>query len=166
VGHRFCVHASCRAKSQSGASLPVLAVCPVTPCLGAALLRKLRVVLADDHAGFLREVRSLLKTDVEIVGCVNNGESLVEAASKLQPDVIVTDISMPKLNGIEAVDRLRESGCSSKVVFVTVHNDPDFVQAALKTGALGYVLKISIVTDLLFAIQEAFSGRVFISFQA
>jgi DNA-binding NarL/FixJ family response regulator len=84
---------------------------------------------------------------------------------KLQPDVIVTDISMPKLSGIDAVDRLRESGCSSKVVFLTVHSDPDFVDAALKTGALAYVLKPSIASDLLFAIQEAFAGRAFVSNQ-
>ncbi len=128
-------------------------------------MRKMRVLLADDHRGVLEVVRSLLKTEVEIVGCVDNGESLFNSAMELHPDVIVTDISMPRLNGLEAVDRLRESGCSSKVVFLTTHSDPDFIDAVLKTGALAYVLKTSIVTDLLFAIQEAFAGRVFISLQ-
>ena len=128
-------------------------------------MRKLRVLLADDHRGLLEVVRSLLKTEVEIVGCVDNGESLFKSAMELHPDVIVTDISMPRISGIEAVDRLRESGCSSKVVFLTSHSDPDFVDAALKTGALAYVLKNSIATDLLFAIREAFVGRVFISLQ-
>jgi DNA-binding NarL/FixJ family response regulator len=125
----------------------------------------MRVLLADDHRGLLEVVRSLLRTEVEVVGCVGNGESLFEVAMKLQPDVIVTDISMPGLSGLEAVDRLRESGCSSKVVFLTAHNDPDFIDAALKTGAIAYVLKTSIAADLLFAIQEAFAGRVFVSFQ-
>src|SRR5271169_4072218 len=128
-------------------------------------MRKMRVVLADDHWGLLEVVRSLLDPEVEIVGCVDNGESLFEAAMELHPDVIVTDISMPRLSGLEAVDRLRESGCSSKVVFLTSHSDPDFIDAALKTGALAYVLKTTIATDLLFAIQEALAGRVFVSFQ-
>jgi DNA-binding NarL/FixJ family response regulator len=125
----------------------------------------MRVLLADDHRGLLEVVRSLLKTEVEVVGCVDNGESLFEAAMELHPDVIVTDISMPNLSGIEAVDRLRDSGCLSKVVFLTTHSGPDFVRIALETGALGYVHKTSIVADLLFAIREAFAGRVFVSFQ-
>ena len=123
------------------------------------------MLLADDHPGLIEAVQSILKSDVEIVGCVDNGEALFEAAIKLRPDVIVTDISMPRLNGIAAVTRLRESGCSSTVVFLTVHRDPDFVDAALKTGAVGYVLKTFIGTDLLFGIQEAFAGRPFVSFQ-
>jgi DNA-binding NarL/FixJ family response regulator len=123
----------------------------------------MRVLLADDHRGFVDVVQSLLKADVDVVGSVDNGESLFEAAMKLHPDVIVTDISMPKLGGIEAVHRLRELDCSSKVVFLTVHSDPDFVEAALETGALGYVLKTSIATDLMFAIRAAIAGRVFVS---
>jgi DNA-binding NarL/FixJ family response regulator len=94
---------------------------------------------------------------------VGDGESLIENAGKLQPDVIVTDISMPKLNGIEAANRLRESGSTSKVVFLTVHADPDFVQAALKTGGLAYVSKSRISTDFLVAIREALAGRIFVS---
>lgn len=123
----------------------------------------MRVLLADDHLSLLDAVRSLLKTDVDIVGWASDGETLFEAAMRLQPDVIVTDISMPKLSGIQAVIQLREAGCSSRVVFLTVHADPDIVQAALETGALGYVLKASITTDLLFAIGEANAGRAFIS---
>jgi len=104
-----------------------------------------------------------LEPTFEVVGAVGDGEALVEAAGKLQPDVIVTDISMPKLNGIEAANRLRECGSSSRVVFLTVHADPDFVQAALKTGALAYVSKLRIATDLLVAIKEALAGRIFVS---
>jgi DNA-binding NarL/FixJ family response regulator len=128
-------------------------------------LSKVRVLLADDHPGLLEVVRSLLKTDIDLVACVDNGQSLFEAAMELRPDIIVTDISMPRLNGIVAVERLRDSGCLSKVVFLTALSDPDFVSAGLKTGALAYVLKSSMTTDLLFAIQEAIEGRVFVSCQ-
>ena len=93
---------------------------------------------------------------------MEDGESLVEAAGKLQPDVIVTDISMPKLEGIEAANRLRDSGSSSKIVFLTAHADPDFVQAALKSRALAYVTKIRIGTDLLVAIGDALAGHIFV----
>jgi DNA-binding NarL/FixJ family response regulator len=126
-------------------------------------MRKMRVLLADDHPGLLAAVRNLLKTDTDVIACVHDGDVLLEAAMKLQPDIIVTDISMPKLSGIQAANRLRESGCSSKIVFLTVHNDPDIVRVALETGALAYVLKIAITTDLLFAIREASQGRTFIS---
>ena len=126
-------------------------------------VRKIRILLADDHRYLLELIRGLLEPAFNVVGCVEDGESLVEAAGKLQPDVIVTDISMPKLNGIDAAERLRESGSSSKIVFLTVHADPDFVQAALKTGAVAYVSKFRINTDLLVAIGEALAGRIFVS---
>ena len=126
-------------------------------------VHKMRVLLADDHRGLLEVSRGFLEPAFDVVGFVEDGESLVEAAGTLQPDVIVTDISMPKLNGIEAADRLRESGSSSKIVFLTVHVDPDFVRAALKTGALAYVSKFRIRTDLLVAIEEALAGRIFVS---
>jgi DNA-binding NarL/FixJ family response regulator len=123
----------------------------------------MRILLADDHRKLLELARGLLEPTFDVVGSVEDGESLVEAAGKLQPDVIVTDISMPKLNGIEAADRLRESGSLSKIVFLTAHVDPEFVQAALKTGALAYVSKLRIGTDLLVAIGEALAGRIFVS---
>jgi DNA-binding NarL/FixJ family response regulator len=126
-------------------------------------LRKVQILLADDHPGLLESIRSLLEPTFDVVGCVGDGESMFDAAMKFQPDVIVSDISMPKLSGIEAANQLRESGCSAKVVFLTVHNDPDFVRAALRTGALGYVLKTSITTDLLIAIRETLAGRTFVS---
>lgn len=129
-------------------------------------MRKTRVLLADDHPGILRIIRSLLESHFDVVGCVDNGETLFDAAMKLQPDVIVSDISMPKLNGIEAVKRLRETGCSAKAVFLTVHLDHDVVRAALEAGALGYVLKCSVTTDLLIAIEEALLGRTFVSLEA
>jgi DNA-binding NarL/FixJ family response regulator len=123
----------------------------------------MRVLLADGHPQLLEAIRGFIEPHLDVVGCVDNGESLFEAAMMLQPDVIVTDISMPKLSGIEAAKRLRESGCSSKVVFLAIHADPDVVPVALKTGALAYVLKTAIDTDLLLAIQEAIAGRIFVS---
>jgi CheY-like chemotaxis protein len=126
-------------------------------------LRKMRILLADDHRTLLELVRNLLEPTFEIVGRVEDGESLVEAAGQLQPDVIITDIAMPKLNGIEAAYRLKESGSSSKIVFLTAHGDPDFVQAALDTGALAFVNKVRMNSDLLIAIGEALEGRIFVS---
>jgi DNA-binding NarL/FixJ family response regulator len=128
-----------------------------------AEVRKMRVLLADDHPVLLQLIRGLLEPSFDVVGAVGNGESLIEAAGKLQPDVIVTDISMPKLNGIEAANRLKESGSTSKIVFLTVHAHPDFVQAALKAGAVAYVSKMRISTDFLDAIKEALEGRIFVS---
>ncbi len=123
----------------------------------------MRILLVDDHRYLLELIRGLLEPTYDVVGCVEDGESLVEAAGKLQPDAVVTDISMPKLNGIDAVNRLRESGSTSKIIFLTVHADPDFAQAALETGALAYVSKFRISTDLLVAIKEALEGRIFVS---
>jgi len=126
-------------------------------------MRKLRVLLADDHRPFLNMVESLLKPTCEVVGSVSDGQSLFDAARHFEPDVIVTEISMPILSGIEAGKQLSESGCAARIIFLTVHSDSDFVQACLATGARGYVLKPRIMSDLLFAIQEALAGRVFIS---
>jgi DNA-binding NarL/FixJ family response regulator len=126
-------------------------------------LSKVRVLLADDHPLLLKAVVSLLGPTFEIVGRVADGKSLFESAMKLQADVIVSDISMPILNGIEAANKLKVSGCRSKIVFLTVHSDPEFVRACLATGALGYVVKSRMMTDLVPAIQEALAGRIFIS---
>lgn len=124
---------------------------------------KVRVLLADDHRQFLTIVENLLTPSCEVVGSVPDGQSLFDAARRLEPDFIVTDISMPILSGLEASRQLNESGCTAKIIFLTVHSDADFVQAGLSNGALGYVLKSRIMTDLLLAIQEALAGRIFIS---
>jgi DNA-binding NarL/FixJ family response regulator len=108
-------------------------------------------------------VETLLVSSCEVVGSVPDGQSLFDAARHLKPDVIVTDISMPVLSGIEASKRLSESGCAAKIIFLTVHSDADFVKACMATGAVGYVLKSRIMTDLLPAVQEALAGRIFLS---
>jgi DNA-binding NarL/FixJ family response regulator len=126
-------------------------------------LNRIRILLADDHPGFPKLVESMLEPAFEIIGSVSNGRSLIDTAMELKPDVVVTDISMPILNGIEAATQLRKSGCESKIVFLSIHSDPDFMRACLSIGALGYVIKPRMATELVHAIQEALAGRVFVS---
>jgi DNA-binding NarL/FixJ family response regulator len=126
-------------------------------------VEKVRILLADDHLRILDVVASILEPAFEIVGREGNGRALVDAAVKLRPDVIVTDISMPILNGIEAANTLRDSGSTSRIIFLTVHRDPDFMKACFAAGALGYVSKPRVTTDLLPAIQEALVGHSFVS---
>jgi DNA-binding NarL/FixJ family response regulator len=126
-------------------------------------MSKIRVLLADDYPPLLESVSGLLGPGFEIVGEVQNGQALVEAALKLKPDVIVTDISMPILNGFEAAKRLREAGSTSKIVFMTALSDPDLISTFMATGALGYVVKGRLARDLEPAIREAVAGRIFVS---
>jgi DNA-binding NarL/FixJ family response regulator len=126
-------------------------------------MSKVRVLLADDHPNLLEIVQNVLEPTFEVVGKVADGKSLLEAASELDPDVIVTDISMPIINGIEAVKTLKESGCRSKVVFLTLHSDHDFVRAGFEAGASGYVVKHQMASDLLEAMRAALTGRIFVS---
>ena len=105
----------------------------------------------------------LLAPEFEVVGTVPDGQALLKADSEMRPDVCVIDISMPIIGGIDAAGELKARGSRAKIVFLTVHEDPDFVQAALKAGALGYVLKSRLATDLCPAIKEALAGRLFIS---
>jgi len=119
--------------------------------------------LADDHPDLLLIVSDLLNSMFDVVGAVGDGESLLNAAAYLQPDVLVMDISMPVLTGIEAAQRLKERDDTARIVFLTVHDDPDFVRASLATGALGYVVKPRLASDLVHAIREALADRIFIS---
>jgi DNA-binding NarL/FixJ family response regulator len=122
-----------------------------------------RILLADDHHEMLEKVAQLLEGKFEVVAAVENGERLIETAISLDPDLVVLDISMPVINGIEAAYRLRESASRAKVIFLTVHEDPEFVGAAVSAGALAYVLKPRVVVDLIPAIREALQGHVFAS---
>ena len=122
-----------------------------------------RVLLADDTPQVLQVVTRILTPTFEIIHAVGDGKALFDSAMKLQPDVVVCDISMPVLNGIEAANKLKVSGCRSRIVFLTVHSDPDFVRVCLDSGALGYVVKSRIATELVTAIQEALAGRTFVS---
>jgi DNA-binding NarL/FixJ family response regulator len=122
-----------------------------------------RLLLADDHAIVAEGLRYLLETEFDLIGIVGDGAALVDAANKLKPDVIVTDISMPRLSGIEAARRLKAAGSCSKVIFLTMHMDVDIAAEALRAGASGYVLKHSATHTLSHAIWEALKGRQFIS---
>jgi len=124
---------------------------------------KVRVLLADDHPRFSEMLESLLFPDLEVIGKVGDGRALVEAALTLKPDIILTDISMPVLNGIDAVEELRKLGSATKVIFLTVHSDAEFVQSCLATGALGYIVKPRVALDLLPAIRRVLAGHVFVS---
>ena len=122
-----------------------------------------RILLADDYKGMRDRAARLLEPEFEVVGDVGDGCALLEAASQLKPDVCVIDISMPVLCGIKAAAQLKESGSTAKIVFLTVNEDPDFVQAALDAGASGYVLKSRMASDLCNAIKGVMAGRLFIS---
>jgi len=126
------------------------------------LMSKVRVLLADNHEMILAQVRSVLSEEFEVVAAVNNGLEAVEEARRLDPDVLVIDISMPILDGLEAASRLR-SRRRTKIVFLTVHEDEDFVAAAFAAGASGYVIKSDIATDLIPAIRDVQDGRIYIS---
>ena len=122
-----------------------------------------RILLADDHKEIRDRAVRLLEPEFEVVGAVADGNALVHAFGQLKPDVCVIDISMPYLNGIEAAIKLRENGSNARIVFLTVNEDSDFVHAALRTGALGYVVKSRMANDLCAAINGAISGHLFVS---
>jgi len=127
-------------------------------------LSRIRVLLADDNIQVLEYVRDFLSAnDCEVVGAVTEGQAAVDAAAQLLPDVVVLDLSMPVLNGIEAAKRMIEAKPSTRVVFLTVEKDRDTCHAALEVGVRGYVLKPRLATDLIRAITLANDGGCFVS---
>jgi DNA-binding NarL/FixJ family response regulator len=124
---------------------------------------KTTVLLADDHPSLLEAATVILKPHFDVVGTATDGAMLVSEALRLRPDVIVTDITMPGLNGIDAVSQLRDSNVSAKFVFLTVHANEEFLTACLAEGALGYVLKSHMKSHLVAAIQSALKGKSFVS---
>jgi len=124
---------------------------------------KIRVVLADDHQEVIASVRRTLGEEFEIVEAVENGSEAVAAVLALDPDVLVTDISMPILDGLQAARRIQRTNGRTKIIFLSIHEDRDFLAAALSAGAAGYVIKPRLSTDLVRAIQEALQGNIFVS---
>jgi DNA-binding NarL/FixJ family response regulator len=122
-----------------------------------------RLLIADDHKIFAEGLKRLLKEDFDIAGVVADGRELVAAAEKLRPDVIVADISMPMLNGIEAVRQIKKAHPQIKVVFLTMHPDVGYAVSAFKAGASGYVLKNSAPDELITAIREGLKGRTYVT---
>jgi DNA-binding NarL/FixJ family response regulator len=126
-------------------------------------MKKHRVLIAEDQTLVMEGLRKLLETEVDLVGAVGDGQELISAAHRLKPDIILLDISMPLLNGLEAARRLRKTLPEAKVVFLTMHDDATYVAEALSLGASGYVLKSSSTSELLEAIREAAEGRTYVT---
>ena len=148
--------ASCRRRAPQG------------PCggrgrPGGQRLSKPRVLLADDHALLLEAFRKLLEAEFDVVECVTDGAQLVDAALRLAPDVIVTDVSMPRMGGLEAARRLRERLPSAGIVFLTVNEDPQLAAEAFRLGASGWVLKSSTATELGEAVRAALRGKRYLT---
>jgi DNA-binding NarL/FixJ family response regulator len=122
-----------------------------------------RVLLADDHSIMAERLRSLLEDSCEVVGIVQNGRQLLDLAPKLMPDVVVLDVGMPLINGLDAAKQLRQSSPSIKLVFLTMADDAALATAALELGAIGYVLKHAASSELLRAISEVLQGRPYVT---
>ena len=122
-----------------------------------------RVVVADDHRAMLDTLIRLLSSDFDVVSAVGDGLAVVTAATQLAPDLLVLDIAMPRLNGIAAAVRVKESGSTAKVVFVTNLHDREFVRESLALGDVGFVVKDRLVADLLPAIRNVLAGQSFVS---
>ena len=126
-------------------------------------MTRARILVAEDHELMRDRVVRLLTRDFEVVAAVTDGEALLEAAARLNPDVCVLDISMPVLNGIETATYLKKTSSPAKVIFLSIHNDSDSVGAAFNTGAKGFVFKTRMAADLIVAVREVLAGRTFLS---
>ena len=126
-------------------------------------MRKIRVLLADDHKIVLEGLKSLLEPEFDLVGIVEDGRALVKEAERLNPDVIVADISMPFLNGIDAVRQIKKTDDRIKVVFLTMHPEVAYAAMAFEVGASGYVLKRSASRELITAINDAMKDRTYVT---
>jgi CheY-like chemotaxis protein len=122
-----------------------------------------RVLLVDDNEAMLARAASVLSRGCQVIATASSGPAALEAAETLQPDVIVLDISMPGMTGFEVAARLRNAGSTAALVFLTVHDDEEFILAATAAGGLGYVVKPRLVSDLLTAVQHARIGCPFVS---
>jgi len=124
---------------------------------------RLKVLIADDHPMMLEGLSKLLGPDFEVVGMVSDGRALLKAAERTRPDLVITDISMPEIDGIEATRRLRASVPGVRVLILSIHTDPSWVQAAFEAGACGYLTKTSVAEEIELAVREVSKGRYFVS---
>ena len=122
-----------------------------------------RVLVADDLAPVLRMIAELLQGSFDVVGMVSDGNAALDGILELEPDLVVLDISMPGMSGLEVATELKNRSSSTKIVFLTVHEDSGIIAACLTAGALGYVVKELMNSDLIPAMNEALAGRVFVS---
>jgi DNA-binding NarL/FixJ family response regulator len=126
-------------------------------------VRRVRVLLADDHRILAEGLRSLLVPEFDLIGVVEDGHAMVEAAKSLKPDVIIADISMPQLNGIEALEEVRKFNPDVRVIFLTMHRDVAYARRALEAGAVGFVVKHAALDELVLAVRAAAQGRIFVT---
>ena len=126
-------------------------------------MKKTRLLIADDHTLVLEGLKRILESDFDLVGMAENGRELLRLAEEFKPDVVLVDISMPLLNGIDAAKQLLKLTPQPKVIFVTMHADSDYVAEAFRAGASGYLLKRSAATELVTAIQEVMKGRYYVT---
>ena len=136
--------------------------CSVDVCV-VKVSEKARVLVADDHPLTLASLQAILAPYYQLVGAVSDGRALVEEALLLKPDLVILDISMPLLNGIEAARQIRESLPQAKLLFVTMHTSPTYVQAALDAGGTGYVVKSLAHEELLAAAEKVLSGEIYMT---
>ena len=125
--------------------------------------KKVRVILVDDHPAVLRQTLQLLPERFEIVATLQDGFELQTTVADLQPDIIVLDITLPLVTGMQLARQLRADGSKAKIVFLTVHADPDYAWEAFNVGALGYVIKPRLASDLVPALDAVLAGRRFVS---
>jgi DNA-binding NarL/FixJ family response regulator len=126
-------------------------------------LTQVRILIADDNTAIIEHVSTMLQLDYEIVGRVVEGNAVCAEARRLRPDLVVLDISMGECNGIEIAEQLHEQGYAGEILFLTVHEDPDFVNAAIGAGGRGYVIKSRMNVDLRSAVKAVLSHHIFIS---
>jgi DNA-binding NarL/FixJ family response regulator len=126
-------------------------------------LSRPRVLLADDHTLLLAAFQKLLADDCEIVGAVSDGRSMLEVACSTKPDLVIADIAMPLLNGLDAARQIKQLLPQTRIIFLTMNEDPDMAAEALRAGASGYLLKRSAASELLTAIREAMARRIYIT---
>jgi DNA-binding NarL/FixJ family response regulator len=124
---------------------------------------RVRVLLADDHRILAEGLRSLLVPEFDLIGVVEDGHAMVEAAKALKPDVIIADISMPQLNGIEALEEIRKFNANVRVIFLTMYRDVAYARRALEAGAVGFVVKHAALDELVLAVRAAAQGRIFVT---
>ena len=123
----------------------------------------IRILLADDNDEVLAEVRKLLGEEFEIIGTVSNGQDAVEAVRRFDPDVVVLDMAMPILGGLQAASQIQQINARTKILFLTINENVEYVSAAFAAGASGYVTKRRLLSDLAHAIREVAQGRTFLS---
>lgn len=126
-------------------------------------MKRSKILLADDHSMVIDGLRGLLEPEFEVVGAVNDGRAVLPAVQQLKPDAVVIDISMPLLNGLDCVRQLREAGCTTRILMLTMHPDATLAQEALAAGASGYLLKSSPGSELKGALREILLGRTYLS---